>query len=1138
MQKQPRHKYFLFFLLFTFLTSGLFAQEKKEEKPTVFIPYKNLKTVINKKNATVIMPYAEYLRLLKKAGDGTQKEQGPSAVITAATYKGHVAKDQAKVIAHLTVQVLGNPWVSLPIQFGDAAIGKVTHQGEGDVLLQGTGNGKYALLFSKKGTFEITLQLTARVLTSPEGRQFSLACPTSGITQFELTVPQADQTVEVTPKPVLLPVKKSDEKKKVTTIKATLGSTNKIAARWFPRLSTKPEMNLLTSVNNQQQILIADGMIHTTAKLQYKILRGEMNQLRIAIPLGHRILDVAVPDARMKSWKTTSDTNRQVVAIHFLGTLKEKLTVEVHTEVSAPSGPFEISGINEDGKVHGIHAIDAVREGGGITLSYEEGVNVAVEEKQGVVRVAAGEFSGRGSKTKKSSRKLFYKYFNPKFLLKVSIRPVKPQLAVVQDVRLTFRDDELQLQTNIHCQIERAGLFELRYKIPENLIIDNVSASAKMEQSFDKTTHILTLTFPEKQTSTVQVGLKAHRNLDSEKKQGDQQLPIIEPLSTTRETGTIYLFAQESIEIVTDEKRLAGVYPVSKTVSPPNAQTRLIATWEYSRRPVTVFVKTVRKPTRISATLGTTVNVKQEQLHISSLLNYHVQYAGVDTFRIEVPEKVAESIHIEIVNDGKSVPIKQTEKDEAAKDGFLGITIQTQRLVLGTQQFEISYDITAEENSNKKEEEKKGETLYKKIIPLLRVVDIPNETEGEKPIPVSRLQGEIIIQKERALTVTATAEGSDIEQIDIRELIHLKKEGTLAYRYFKQPATLALIVKKYDIQEVVQTVVSRALTEVIIGRDPQATYRCRYRITTSERQRLKIFLPAGAELQGVFIDRKEVSLEKDASGKKEEGWDSYSVNVTRTKNTNESLLLSIQFVWAGYENAFGTWGRNLFVRLPRIGDNKDRVVLQEQRCLLWIPEKYSLVGTPKKFHPLQTHHLKQVLFGEGSQFANQQAQQWIGTETANLFDFPTEGHHAYAYSRLGRSDSIEVTSLRIPYLTAVVSGALLLLALVLISLNWEKKLLLLLIAIFCLALYSLRDADWATHILAAASYGLIAMLGVWLIHALFYSKDRYNKKKSSLAVATGDVAETPATASPPSKNVEKSKPDSSDSSSKKEEDKS
>ena len=117
----------------------------------IYLPYKNLKQVFEKEGAAVFMPYAQFLRMWDKTHVGNMRDPAKppvNAVITSAAYTGRITGDVAQIEAALTVQVLGRPWVELPIQFGDAAIGKVSSSDE-KVLLQATGNGTYALLFSQ-----------------------------------------------------------------------------------------------------------------------------------------------------------------------------------------------------------------------------------------------------------------------------------------------------------------------------------------------------------------------------------------------------------------------------------------------------------------------------------------------------------------------------------------------------------------------------------------------------------------------------------------------------------------------------------------------------------------------------------------------------------------------------------------------------------------------------------------------------------------------------------------------------------------------------------------------------------------------------------------------------------------------------
>ena len=198
-----------------------------------------------------------------------------SAVITRADYSTVVEQDLARIRAELTVNVLGTPWVEVPIRFGDAAIGKL-EAGE-QILLKGIGDGNYSLLFGKSGEQKVVIELTARIHTSPEGREFAFDVPTTGITNFEITIPEADQTIEVTPRLIAVPVEAAA---KQTRFKASLGSTPRIASRWRPKATSKPEMELLASVTNLTKVSVEDGLIHTDAILAYEVLRGELAQLR------------------------------------------------------------------------------------------------------------------------------------------------------------------------------------------------------------------------------------------------------------------------------------------------------------------------------------------------------------------------------------------------------------------------------------------------------------------------------------------------------------------------------------------------------------------------------------------------------------------------------------------------------------------------------------------------------------------------------------------------------------------------------------------------------------------------------------------------------------------------------------------
>src|SRR6185369_487664 len=167
----------------------------------------------------------------------------------------------------------------------------------------------------------------------------------------------------------------------------------------------------------------------------------------------------------------------------------------------------------------------------------------------------------------------------------------------------------------------------------------------------------------------------------------------------------------------------------------------------------------------------------------------------------------------------------------------------------------------------------------------LRPLDTPGKTPDAPAIKIASLTGEIEVLKDRALAISA--KGADLEPIDVRELTLLSQEGSLAYRYFRQPEKfeqpfqLEMQATKHEIQTVVETVIRKSLVEAVITEDKAVNFRCRYLLKSSERQRLAVDLPNGVEPLDTLVDGKSVDLEQNAAAKSDGNWQSYFVNIAR-----------------------------------------------------------------------------------------------------------------------------------------------------------------------------------------------------------------------------------------------------------------
>jgi len=1114
------------------------AAEKQDEwDRLIYVPFKNIKDVFNKSDATIFMPYLEYLKLWSQAA-GINTEGGINfpvkAVVTNSSYTGTVEENVVRINCNLTVQVMGDPWVEVPLRFGKAAIGKVS-SAKSKVFLRGTGNGSYALLLSEKGEHQVQIELLTRVKNSPEGRSFQFECPTVGITSLELTIPEADQTVKITPQLVRLPI---ESPPKATLVKSTLGATNQITVLWYPRESTKPEMDLLASVENSTLVSIRDGLIHTQTSLKYDVLRGDMQSARIAVPLNDRILDLSSSNTKIKSWNVEKAAGRQVISVEFLNKLQNGAMIEVHTEKEIPDDAFDILGLS-DTATSGIHALDVIRESGQIAIVPGESMTFSVTSSEGVTR---SEQAGIPASIQRPNA-VYYRFFNPSAKLQISVQPLEPRIFVNQMTECFFGEDEIKLGARLDYDIQRAGIFSFQLKVPDQLVIDSVNVAGLKEYNFDKQTRQLTISLLQKYQGKLVLQIRAHQDFNQGELEAKINVPLLDPTNVERETGQIAIYTPESMELIISNPDVIGAQPATNAQRSRSANNMSLASlWDYNRRPVTIPVKIRIKPTRLVADVATSVEVKEQLAEVTSRINYQVQYAGIDTFRFAVPEAIADLIQIRSMSAAPAPSIKQKSRAEKAVDGWVVWTVSTQRNVQGPYSLEVRYDITpgllatatkpdkaeadkaAGKSVSKQEVDSENEveelSLKKIVLQPLKVLGLEktDDDQRSRDVPLSRVYGEISVRKSKTLSVSTTQLDELLDPIDIRELKLLPQEGFLAYRYFNQPVTLELASTRHKIQEVVETIILKSLVEVVVSKEGRSTYRCRYLMKSSERQQLKVALPEGMEPLSVTVAGQPVPLEKDEQSQNEEGWSTFFINVARDQASDQSFLISLLFTKA-VPRISESPGGNLKLPLPRFGGTKaENVVVQQLKTAIWVPEQYALVGVSDDFEPEHQSYIAGIIpRRRGQKVTGTSFDSWIGTSAGSLIDFPTEGR-AFTFTRLGDSSEISVSWWKLSFYTWILSGSLVLIAWVMRKTSWENKLAVLIFFVFILAMFSLTNADKIWHGVYAARYGIVTMLALWFLYAfsgLRCGMAKPNTLTGSLPSGTKESGQSAAVIPPP-----------------------
>ena len=1087
---------------------------RKEKRPVdhlIYIPYDRLNEVIDRLKSKVVISYEEYLDLVKRAGKRpVETKPAAQAVISSSEYSAVVNGDVVEITAKYNCKAIQENWAEIPLNLGLAAVGEISSSGEKKVLLRGTGEGKYSLLFESAGDYQVTLKLLVQIKRSPAGPHIDLTLPPVGITTLKFTVPKADQQITISPKHIVI---KNDQPVPAgsSATSVSLGAVEKASITWSPKTSDRPEMDLLNTVTNQIHISIRDGLIHTDAKLNYKVLRGELNTLRVAVPVDQRILDVT-SSSRIQGWTVNKDDKRQVIDVKLLGSVKEKVTLEIHTERSLPDGSISLGGISPTGELHGIHALDVTRENGTLSITHGKELTLVVDKQAGLVR----------TDTEKDQRS--FRYFSPAFDFVVRAEPVKPILDLKHDAFVVFREQRIEVVSKMQYTIRRTGVFSLAMQLPEGFSLTGVECPMMAEFQHDKIKQTLSIVLKEQYQGALAVTVRGYiprpkEDLTTEKSDLPN-LPLIVPEGIRQEEGRIAALTIEAIELVADEEKIesAQAIPVNTmNMNFPDAAIR--AAWKFQSRPVVIPVHTIRRPTRLTSETATSTRVEPSGAIVETIVTYHVQYAGIDRFYVAVPKAVSDRIQIEIAGPG-NVPIQQKspissnekpapaddeesstdEQDSAPSDQWVIWMIKTQRPVTGRQQFKVTYDVPFTQSEDDAEEStdpasategKEQDAAQDRpgSVQQILLIQPRGSKQGATSGPeLSRSTGEAVVHVDPALSLAVNATGQAVEAIDIRELKLLSQQGQQAFRYPFQsasdPVRLTLNISRHEVESVVSTVVSRALTEYVLGASDKLAVRSRMRIKTSQRQRLMIQLPENVQPMLVLLNGENRELQK-SDVQAEAGWANYFINVSRPGNSNQEFHITLQYLQPTVPLTKTTLRGGMVLNTPRLlTPDGLTAVVQQSRAILWLPEQYVPVTIELPYQRID--HDSKADFSTGIHADTQQLgqiQSWIGGTSSAGLDFPTDGE-AYFYEATGDGKQLNLTYWSRTTITALLSVALMLIALILMRTSWENKFLVVIVAGTLLSAGLQYEPELIKQGICSARMGGLAMVIIWAIHGL------------------------------------------------------
>ncbi len=1069
----------------------------------IYVPFQELKDVFDNQKSSAVIPYAEYMELMKAYLERNKRPHvSPDAVIRSATYEANVESDVVRISAKLQIQLAGQEgWKKLSLPFGNCAIGAIEGNND-DCLLKGKGNGQYDLWLKGSGTKTVTLNLLTAVTRSPEHQSFSIHCPATAIGNLKVSIPKADQQISILPLQILLPpsedsdeteegsVKENraeensadendanensadeDSSPESTVIHASLSSTKRFEVRWNPKASSKPVMDLLASVQNTTHVTIEPGLIQTSTKLSYEVLRGELQEAILLVPADARVIDVAATVGQIRSWDIEFDNTKQkaqILKLDLLNPMADRFEVMIETEQDLGGTVTSLLGKAADGTVQGVHAADVVRETGILTVTTDSTLTATVKETSGVKRT-------RQKNQKSTLEQQSWSFTGQTGRLVLNITPVKPRLLAQQNANVIFDDDQIRLTARITYTVERAGIFQLAIKAPKDLIIDSVRANGMTEFKSDPNTGTIILSMARKWIGKIVVDIQAHRPFDSTVELDNVVIPFLDANGVEREDGQVRILAPPFLDVTTIDESISGLFPDQEASSRMFGRAVMVSAWKYSQKPVALSVGTRPRSAQISSTIATTATIDPNVVTLNSAVTFQVKNAGIDTFRISVPEAVANDVRFRSLNPSQSI---QQRKQSEPVDGRVTWTVVLQNEIIGTVPFSVDWEIPITKAADSSAEET---SLTVNLPEVLSPFD--EEEAGRRDVTMTGVTGELRLRRHDSLSISATGIEEFIDTIDVRELKLMDPSGYLAFRYFEQPASVDIKITRHEIQEVVKTVIAKAAIEVVTDEQQLANYLCQYEVTSSERQRLRVDLPLNAELQAPLLNSVRTTFEAADDVTPKDGWQAYYVNVSRKSTSDQAFVLTLQFrcpITAETQFPFQGQGGKQILKIPSLTSADEAVVVQETRLAVYHPEKIALVGNADrwKYSGSIDWNLTTPLTSASAVAEANDLRNWV-SNAPQTSDFARQGHVS-VYRTLGHQPLIEASWWNRPFLVGIISAAILLIGFILRRTSWENRLTVVVLSVLAIGIWSLQDQSETMQFVTAAIPGLAAVAVIWL----------------------------------------------------------
>ncbi len=499
---------------------------------TIYVPYEDLTKAMGDKSQGVFLPYAEFLEMWNQLNlQRKQEAEKPpaDAVLSAAQFTGKVDGDVVVTEAVLKVESFKEQgFAVLPLAPAGLAISSAE---TGGAILR-LGEKGHEVILTKKGPAELKLTFMTK-LTRNAGRvELPLLLPRAPVTRYSLTVPEVGWEFQVAPGGAFTAQPAADGKQTILEF-FNGGEADAVKVSW-QKQGGGAVLTPLLFAESSQTVRVAPGAVQTSLTIDWRILRAGVDKFVFSVPQPHQVLSVTGENIREWTPGEVKDGVQEVIVqLHAPARDAAKLLVELEAPLNELPASVNAPQVTLGG---------VLRQRGTVTVSAAEELDVALEKPAGLSQQAMAV-------AKDAAPVLgHFRYLQTPWSLTLAAKRAEPVIEASSAVRVTVEPDALNFLARFDFEVKRAGIFDLRLKVPGGWT--NVEASGEVVESSRPVT--------EKEAEFLDVRLKSRtlgkftvnvsgRQLRASAAE-DVTLPVFAVPSATRHESITGVFLHESLD--------------------------------------------------------------------------------------------------------------------------------------------------------------------------------------------------------------------------------------------------------------------------------------------------------------------------------------------------------------------------------------------------------------------------------------------------------------------------------------------------------------------------------------------------------------------------------------------------------------